>query len=142
MLCYQEFIWPIFEIRASYSEQKSFVFGALTDSKSVVIFKQVNFISFVTVSHKSMRADETLGLRVRISTAEYTRKATSNLIQVTTDGIQVSDFPDTGRGCQATKDLSQGQVILNVKDVVTVEKVIEAEFGGHPCPVSKSGIVR
>ena len=89
-----------------------------------------------------MRADETLGLRVRISTAENTRKATSNLIQVTTDGIQVSDFPDTGRGCQATRDLSQGQVILNVKDVVTVEKVIEAEFGGHPCPVSKSGIVR
>ena len=90
-----------------------------------------------------MRADETLGLRVRISTAEYTRKATSNLIQVTTDGIQVSDFPDTGRGCQATRDLSQGQVILNVKDVVTVEKVIEAEFGGHPCPVSgRSGIVK
>ena len=75
-----------------------------------------------------MRADETLGLRVRISTAENTRKATSNLIQVTTDGIQVSDFPDTGRGCQATRDLSQGQVILNVKDVVTVEKVIEVEL--------------
>ena len=89
-----------------------------------------------------MRADETLGLRVRISTAENTRKATSILIQVTTDGIQVSDFPDTGRGCQATRDLSQGQVILNVKDVVTVEKVIEAEFGEHPCPVSKSGIVK
>ena len=82
----------------------------------------------------SMRADETLGVRVRISTAEYTRKATSNLIQVTTDGIQLSD--STGRRCQATKDLSQGQVILNVKDVVTVEKVIEAEFGGHPYFVS------
>ena len=54
----------------------------------------------------------------------------SNLIQVTTDGIQISDFPVTGRGCKATRDLSQGQVILNVKDVVTVEKVIEAEFGG------------
>ena len=59
-----------------------------------------------------------------------------NLIQVKTDGIQISDFPVTGRGCKATRDLSQGQVILNVKDVVTVEKVIEAEFGGQLGPVS------
>ena len=62
----------------------------------------------------------------KIFTAENTRKATSNLIQVTTDGIQLSD--STGRRCQATKDLSQGQVILNVKDVVTVEKVIDGEL--------------
>ena len=54
-------------------------------------------------------------------------------IKVKKDGIEISDFPSTGRGIKATTDLSDGQLILTVKDVITIERIIEAEFDG-PLP--------
>ena len=51
--------------------------------------------------------------------------------KVKKDGIEIADFPVTGRGIKATTDLEDGQLILTVKDVVTVEKIIEAEFDGQ-----------
>ena len=54
-------------------------------------------------------------------------------IKVKKDGIEISDFPNTGRGIKATTDLPDGQLILTVTDVITIERIIEAEFDG-PLP--------
>lgn len=63
---------------------------------------------------------------------DYLRwKCHEKSFKVKKDGIEIADFPDTGRGIKATTDLPDGQLILTVKDVITVEKIIEAELDGQ-----------
>ena len=63
-------------------------------------------------------------------------------IKVKKDGIEISGFPNTGRGIKATTDLPDGQLILTVTDVITIERIIEAEFDGPPPRTLKAMLLR
>ena len=82
-----------------------------------------------------MEASETMDLRVCKLLA--LKNVIRSQFQIKKDGIEISDFPETGRGIKAAKDLPDGQLILTVKDVITVERIIEAEFDGHLSPCSQ-----